>query len=281
MKYLITFRDRCKGGPVSSARFVDGEGLGSGSDLFGESRLVFLLHGFNRCQEEGRASLLGLADLLNAESTWGVVAVLWPGDHGLGKVSYSFEGRDADDTAALLARFIECSAPPVPVSFVAHSLGCRVALETVKRLRLENRAVEEVCLFAAAVDADSLASSEAYSEDARGAQRVTVLSSRRDKVLKFAYPVGDFLQAFLFRRDDFGLALGFRGPRDHKGGSVPDSVTGVEIPKSSGVGHGDYFPSPWREESEGYEEKRRRQLAAGSFAARVLAGDGMPKYGDD
>jgi len=273
----VTFRDRRVGGAVTPARFVEEQGLGGPAELFGESRLLFLIHGYNWCERKGHVSLCRLANLLAMESSWGIVGVLWPGDHGLGRISYSFEGRDADDTATELCRFIECRAPDVPVSFLAHSLGCRVALETVNALK--GRTVDEVCLFAAAVDADSLASSRAYRRSAEKVrERITVPSSRKDRVLKFAYPAGDLLQAFLFWKDDVGLALGFRGPRDHWSGTVPGSVKGVKIPKSQNVGHGDYFPTPWRQGRKNWSTKSGKQLAAADFARRVLRGELEPRY---
>lgn len=254
--------------------------MGGPSDLLGESRLLFLVHGYDWCEQKGRDSLMRLSNVLQlTNSTWATVAVLWPGDHGLGKISYSFEGRDADDTAASLARFIDCStAPDAPVSFLAHSLGCRVALETAKAL--EGRPVQEVCLFAAAVDADSLADPRAYLDvtSSEQLQRVTVLSSRKDRTLKFAYPAGDLLQAFLFWKDNFGLALGLRGPRDHRSTTVPASVYGVGIPKKQNVGHGDYFPTPWHQGTQDWGVKDQKQQRAAAFASRVLRADREPAY---
>lgn len=278
MRYVLSLRERCVGGAVVPPHLEVGQGLGSRADLQMERRLVFLLHGFNVDACRGRASLGRLSHLVAGEG-WGLVATLWPGDHGLGALSYSFEGLDADDTAEELARFIDCWAgPEARVSFVGHSLGCRVVLETVKRMIGHAVRVEEVCLFAAAVDADSLASGEVYRSCCEKADRVTVVSSVRDRVLKLAYPAGDLLQAFLFLRDDPGLALGLRGPRDHKSGAIPGSVTGVEIPKRSNVGHGDYFPSPWRQGTRGWSAKSTKQATAAKFAARVLAGDEVPEY---
>ena len=273
MKYVLSFRERRVGGAVVPPRLEVGQGLGSWADLPTERRLVFLLHGYNVDAARGRASLLELSDFLRG-GEWGLVATLWPGDHGLGAISYSFEGRGADDTAAELARFVQCWAgPEARVSFVGHSLGCRVVLETVKRLIGKTVHVDEVCLFAAAVDADSLASWDSYRSCCKRAGRVTVLSSRRDRVLKLAYPAGDLLQAFLFSEDDFGFALGYRGPRDHKGREVPEQVAGVEIPKRFGVDHGDYFPSVVQE-----DVRRQRQRAAARFADSVLAGLPVPRY---
>ena len=153
-----------------------------------------------------------------------VVFVLWPGDSPIGPLSYPFtEGHQANDTAVQLARFIENHIGDVnPVNFVAHSLGCRVALETIDKLHKmadgdhDIYPINQVCLLAAAVDDYCLSMPKKYKTAAEKAQRVVVLSSVEDKVLKFIYPVGDLLQAFIFFwRESFGFALGYAGPKKH------------------------------------------------------------------
>ena len=253
-----------------------GPGLGTRDDLQRETAIVVLLHGFNVNYKDGSKSLLKLTTLLPSAKNSAVIAVLWPGDHWSGPLSYSFEGRDADDTASELVRYLgDVTRPDASVAFVAHSLGCRVAMETAARLIAAGRDPQQICLLAAAIDDYSLASTEAYLAATNGSARVAVLSSKKDNVLRFAYPAGDLFQAFIFADDFAGLALGYHGPRPHKasGSPVPKNVLDKRIPKSRRppVGHSDYLP--------GTKSVSDEQRAAAKFADAVLAGDDHPVYG--
>jgi len=96
---------------------------------------------------------------------------------------------------------------------VSHSLGARVVLQSVRSLIVRRFQVSQICLMAAAVDDSSLAHPAVYLEAAAKTGRIAVLASRRDRILKFGYPLGDFLKAFLSPRDRPGAALGYHGPR--------------------------------------------------------------------
>lgn len=252
-------------------------GLGTLENLQIEPKITVLLHGFNVNYEEGKDALLRLAKLLPSAGDGAVVATLWPGDHWLGPLSYSFEGRDADDTAAELAKFLgDVVRPTANIAFVAHSLGCRVAMETTDRLISAGHDPQQVCLMAAAIDDYSLASPDAYLATTEGVARVAALSSRADKVLRFAYPAGDLFQAFVFTDDMAGLALGYHGARSHKpsGTPVPVNVLDVRIPKAkkgNGVGHGDYLPA---------KQANDKQRSAARFADAVIAGADSPAYSE-
>lgn len=272
MNYLLSCRNRKTGGPVVPAYLEVGIGLGTLDQLRLETRVTVLLHGFNVNRPEGRQSLLKLADMLASVSTGSLLAVLWPGDHWLGPLSYSFEGRDADDTAFELSRYLNDNLlTGAEISYIAHSLGCRVVMETIKRLAFMGRDVGQVCLMAAAMDDDSLSAPKVYKHAGSQAQRVASLSSKKDKVLRFAYPAGDLLQAFLFWRDSRGLALGYHGPRKHRRSStpVPANVLDERIQKNRKVGHGDYLPDP---------SPSQEQQAAARFAGEVIGGAVNPVY---
>ncbi len=187
-------------------------------------------------------------------------------------MSYSFEGRDADDTAFELARFLhDTLRPDAEISIVGHSLGCRVIMETIKRLNALGREVNQVCLMAPAIDDDSLSGPDEYLQETNGVQRVAAMSSRKDRVLKFTYPAGDLLQAFLFWRESGDYALGYHGPRKHKksGTVVPTNVLDLHIAKGKDVDHGDYVPDV---------PPNERQQAAAAFADAVIAGASNPIY---
>lgn len=273
MNYLLSCRNQKTGGPVVPGFLTAGLGLGTLSDLQLESRVTVLLHGFNVNRPEGRKSLLKLAGLLTTAGTGSLLAVLWPGDHWSGPLSYSFEGRDADDTAFELCRYLHDNLRAgAEISFIAHSLGCRVAMETIKRLAVKGRDVDQVCLMAAAIDDDSISAPQVYKVAGSQAQRVASLSSKKDTILHYAYPAGDLLQAFLFWKDSNGQALGYHGPRKHRKSStlVPANMLDERIPKNKKVSHGDYLPG---------EQTSSKEFAAAKFADEVIGGAFNPVYG--
>jgi hypothetical protein len=112
---------------------------------------------------------------------------------------------------------------------------------------------------------------EVYASSAVSAQRVAaILASRKDSVLRLAYPIGDLLQAvFFFWKDSVGLALGYEGPRPAGSHSIPGDVYHVQIPDARNSDHGDYIPG---------ETPSPNQLSAAEFAREVLQGTAIPRY---
>jgi hypothetical protein len=276
MIYVLDFRDRDVGGAVVPGRLLQLpalSGLGKEEDLALEPKVTFLLHGFNVSRPKGWNGLLSLAANLPAAAAGGIVAVLWPGDHWTGAISYSFEGPDADDSGCALARYIELALRPgTELSFVSYSLGARVVMETLRRLP-EYR-VRQVCLMAAAIDDSSLADPALYRSAVERASRVAVLASKNDRVLKLAYPAGDALQAFFFAQDTVDLALGYHGPRSSGERTVPDRVVCEQIPNDRRSDHGHYIPDP----AEPLPAALANQLSAARFANEVLGGAANPRY---
>ena len=270
MIYLLDFRSSDTGGAVVPGMVVRAPGLGTEQQLRGETSLTFIVHGFNVSRRSGRESLLRAATRLSASHPVTYVAVLWPGDHWSRAISYPFEGRDADDTAAALTRFIhDVIAPGSELSFASHSLGARVVLGTVKRLH-GSYSVSQVVMMAAAVDDTSVAHPGEYLPAVARARRVAVLASTRDRVLALAYPVGDLLQSFFFfKTDREGLALGFHGPRRTASHAIPPHVYHEQIPAARGSDHGHYLPG---------EPVTANQASAMNFARDVLQGALQPRY---
>jgi pimeloyl-ACP methyl ester carboxylesterase len=236
--------------------------------------VAFLVHGFNVSRSDGSAELQALGGLLPSIGEGAAVAVLWPGDSMLGPISYPFETNKADDSAVELAKFIGDYLSHCPrISFVAHSLGARVALQTVLQLRVMGIPVHQVCLMAGAVDNDSVANSAEYRAAAQYATRVAVLYSASDKVLRFAYPAGNLLSAFLHWTSTTDAALGYSGPRTASGanGDIPAGVLATAIPAQAGVDHSDYIPNATPPPSA-------KQLAAARYADAVLAGAVLVAY---
>ena len=248
VKCILNFRMSRVGGAVrSSPEFIPvGDSSCSEADLSVAKDIAFLIHGFNVNRDEGMVSLSRLVDGLAASGRDAVVGVLWPGDSYFGPLGYSFEGVDADDTASSFTTYIKETwrRPSKPIlSFAAHSKGCRVALETVKGLpRAFDGSIDQICLMAGAVDDTCLSDPAVYRQAAAKAKRVTVMSSVNDRVLRFAYPAGDLLQAFIYADDIAGSALGYKGYRDGNFKSPDKKPLKIPIPDSRKQGHGDYLP---------------------------------------
>jgi hypothetical protein len=118
------------------------------------------------------------------------------------------------------------------LTILAHSLGCRVALELVERLRGTEwfaAALEGVCLMAAAVDVDSVAVDGPLHEAARlcSTRGLTILTSDADWVLHDVFPLGSTLA-----EPGSGRALGRFGP--------PPGLPATSVAVDS-LTHGDYW----------------------------------------
>lgn len=274
MKYLLNFRESRKGGAVARGVLTrtDGQSRDPIADLLLEKSVVFLLHGYDVNFDKGKEKLSRFADSLPSMKDAALVATLWPGDHWLGAFSYPFEWRDARDTAVQFARFIgDNLRRDVPLSFVTHSLGARVAMDTVRTICQIGFRIEQICLMAPAVDDDSLSDARVYRRATNHSRRVSVLSSVEDEVLKLAYPVGDLLYTLFYRGERWDQALGYHGPRlepeFHQ--PVPENVYHVAIPSSRGADHGDYLPD---------EIPNEEQKSAAFFANAALRGAQSPRY---
>lgn len=266
---VLDFRESDVGGAVVGPVVSTASGyLLMPSDIAALARetdhVVVLLHGFNVRRPEGRRTLLHLARNLEAAVSAVFLAVLWPGDDRLSPLSYSLEERDADLTARRLAGTLFKHVPAaVQISFVAHSLGCRVALETMRHLAERGRGAAEVVLMATAVDCDALARGDRYRAAVDTARRVHWLASTKDRVLQFAYPVGDVIAA-LIHGGYTRAALGRHGPSAHEAEQVPAKVAGVQV-GHRGVGHGDYLPAP----APNPHQQRAMQYSAAALAGRA------------
>ncbi|MDZ4698399.1 MAG: alpha/beta hydrolase [Rhodothermales bacterium] len=267
MTYVLDFRGANVGGPVLPGQLV--EGRLSALQMAGD--VTFLLHGFNVDRAEGKATLKRFAEHLTMVPHHALVATLWPGDHWAGAFSYSAEGRDADDTALELAKFIYTYLrKSTRVSFATHSLGARVALQVIKLLKPYGYTFAQACLMAAAVDDFSLGDPSQFRDAARGAQRVAVLASRQDLVLRYAYPAGDLFQSWRFMgQENSGQALGYHGPRTRGSHAPPGQVLHTQIADPRNASHSDYLPGP---------RATPNQRAAMQFVNDALSGRSSPRY---
>lgn len=246
MTLYMNFRQQRVGGGVVDPIFLEGDGTVAAPNLklvpneriggrLAQRDVLFATHGFNVSFSEGACSLGTLEGALDLPSNCQYVAVLWPGDSWLPVINYPFEGSSAIDCGKRLAKFCNRSlASAASLSFITHSLGARLALEAAKNL---NRKARAFCLTAAAINRDCL--SAQYASAFANVSVVSVLASRRDMVLKLAYPIGDPIADILgFDHRLFTPALGYAGPPNAIGATVPP----WQIPDADGYNHGDYLP---------------------------------------
>jgi esterase/lipase superfamily enzyme len=184
------------------------------------SRLIVLIHGYNNTRAKARRSFekfrgeLRINAWCRDEKVLGsFVGFHWPGDHWVGLISaMSFNARvqSAERAGRRLAAHLATLDRRQEVVLVAHSLGCRVALEAVERIQTrrdyEGPRIRDVFLLAAAVPT-SLCEDEAKFQRSDGC-RQHVLHSTRDRILRFAFPWGEYTAGDVEKR---GPAVGFRG----------------------------------------------------------------------
>jgi pimeloyl-ACP methyl ester carboxylesterase len=218
----------------TAIRAVSSSALGN---LLDGKDLLFAVHGFNVRQKRAIESFAVLDRTLALGETSVLIGVLWPGDWWIPAVNYPFEGEDAMDCGRRLATYCTTHlAGARSISFLSHSLGARLVLEAVQHLP---RRVSMVCLTAGAINRGCLEGG--YATAARNIDRIYVLASHDDTVLKLAFPVGDPISNVLHDDHDFfERALGYNGP---SGGSASLVREPWQIPDDYDFGHGSYLPS--------------------------------------
>lgn len=200
-------------------------------------RLLIHVHGFNVSLQSGVEGAVRMEQHIAPADDELFLAVLWPGDFQVPVINYSWEFHDAVKAGQRLAAFLDrrCGEA-ASVSLGSHSLGGRVVLEA---LAAASRRIAQMCVAAPAVDADVLG--KGYAPALAKVDRLTVVSSESDQVLRWAYPLGDFFSDVFGDTDSpFRGALGLKGPRPAAG----PPVQAFPIPKADGYDHGNYFPGP-------------------------------------
>jgi len=218
--------------------------------LLGPRRLVLLVHGYNNDLAAGTQAYEGfrLVQREMGDITASLVDVYWPGDADWGIMSFLYYPQSiekAEASAGALARALADAARlggPKEIDLIGHSMGCRLVLELLERLRtLAGVSVRRVVLMAGAVPTFML--EPAYEHGLRAAYDATVgsgglsLYSGADRVLSGAFPVGQTLGEG--EEGVFPTALGhayLAGP------AAPATLGQHEI---AGADHSDYWG--WKE----------------------------------
>ena len=214
-------------------------------------RCTVLVHGYNNNDGEAAQAYLGFRKrgyeefpaLLPGALETRLADAYWPGDADwpgpLDFLDFLFYPRAvpvAVGTAPVLAAAIRSIPGLVSIDVIAHSLGCRVALQAIGELLASGPRVERVCLMAGAVPVEFLQGDGRYEPVLRAllaqGTPVRVLHSRADLVLRFAFPPG---QAAAF--EPSLQALGLYGPTP----GMPGFGANISERRIPGAGHSDYW----------------------------------------
>ena len=258
-------RTQAEGGSVRSPATFRGDPAAQG-----RRECVILIHGFNNSDGASAEAFMffrnaqtgyyvpGAHDAFNAL----FADTFWPGDAKWGWLdavdflvyphAVHAAVRTADELATLLSRMPNLQR----VSFVTHSLGARVAFETIALLRQRTSVhVDRIVLMAAAIPSEMLEAGGQFSglmaDLSREGSQILVLYSHHDNVLFYTFPPG---QAAAGRSERSDRALGWVGPTV----AMPGFSRTLYGAQMSG-GHGDYWGDP---KSAGARDATR---AAGQF----------------
>jgi len=160
----INLRERAEGGPPLS----EVQAGWKHRNALPQRELLVLIHGYNNHRQEAESAYAGLRKRqvarLSERSGHTVFEerlgdVFWPGDAEwagvVDKLDFTFYSKAvsvAKDVAPRIAAYLRTRTDVLTVHFLAHSLGCRVALEIIDDIaRGGGPAVGKVCFLAAAV----------------------------------------------------------------------------------------------------------------------------------
>lgn len=193
-------------------------------------------HGFNNSRWDGIDHLSNWATLLQLPAPAAFVGLLWPGDsvwaHGL---DYPDEPKIANDAGGMIGPFLDqYFGDAASISFSSHSLGARVVLSTISHM---SRRVRRAMLMAGAIDNNCFDTE--FEDQAGQIDKISVLASTGDDVLKFLFPLGNPLGGIIAEGHPwFRTALGRDGPAK----VVPDNFQPpFQIPSNWEYGHGNYL----------------------------------------
>lgn len=197
--------------------------------------VLIATHGFNNNRQDGIQALSEWRKLLSLPEPAAFLGLVWPGDseswHAL---CYPAEPAHAMDSGSKAATFVDANLRnAASVSFASHSLGARVILEAMTQMQLP---VRRAMIMAGAVDDHCL--TQEFSAVQQKVQAISVLASKEDEVLRWAFPIGDFVAEIIDHDHPWWeSALGRFGPVTPPQHYQPP----CEIPKQWNYGHGDYL----------------------------------------
>ena len=259
--------------------------------LAGRDEVVLFIHGFNVAADAGRQAYAMFQANLPKDRRIGIYWVLWPGDqfsnNKASALAYSWMPQRAKSCALKLATFFSQKLEgkglrKLKVYIVAHSLGCRLALEFTRNLSVIGHRVEVqlIVLMAAAIPVYMIRPGQDLDLLEFGGAKTRILFSKKDAVLKHVFRLGQRFESntptnWLFGRH----ALGRKGlPNGYPGN---DRISQEE----TRLGHGEYwgnmpvarslandFPSSMRQLQgrKNYDSQRSSKLGRDDPVGRVL-----------
>lgn len=253
--------------PPHALRYIDGAVIAPGriAPPAGLGRMIVLIHGYSNDRAAAQDSYDALTRMLPDRDRDAVWEFFWPGlverltgrlsdaplslaphrdvretegNQLLSVLSYSRQVHKSKEVGRALGDHL-ASLRPTTLIFVAHSLGCRVALEAIRVMvsdgAARRTALSGACLMAAAVptymvDTSSSGPPGRLREAAAAIGRSFVLYSTNDYALRTGFRIGQ-TQA---REGFMPVAVGFSG-----GPETPWSARG-----DTGLGHSGYWTHP-------------------------------------
>ena len=216
------------------------------------NRLLLLIHGFNNDVVAADNAYNGFFEVQRelANLTPGddfspdrnVIKVYWPGDDaGATRALYYPESIGQAEASALVLANVLLDLRPdgVELEIIAHSMGCRLALELMRRLpALSGIRLTRAVFMAAAVPTFMLEDWADATSLHNAFERVCLegglsLYSTFDAVLADAFPIGQTMAAG--REGFFPVALG------HDEWRSPHSLRDLTQIEDRGAGHSDYW----------------------------------------
>lgn len=256
--------DRDSGGPVVD---VHGALPPGGSALL-------LVHGYANSATAARESWGAFLDGIAAVKIGGWMpqnptGVQWPGDEPIvvvNEAAYPQKIGVSRDSARRIDAYLRAvagaAAPPLILSIVAHSLGCRLVAELLQCLSqppAHGVIVDRVVLMAAAVPTDRVDRGKPLRSGVEWALGVQALFSEGDDVLKLAFPIGETAGGDGF----FPTAVG------RHGGPGSTWLTTQQMAHAGRLyGHSNYWPGV---ESAAAAASFLRIPVAGSIPERATA----------
>jgi len=198
-----------------------------------------------------------------------IIPVLWPGDIQapafLSWASYPFEAADVQRTAEEFRKLLlDPETRPARINFITHSLGARVALDTLREVLARSTstppAFGTVLMMAPAAD-DTILDDPRFAGVVKRVERFVILSSFEDWVLEWGFSFGDPVERALHWNEKASTrALGRFGPRLKAGSPATGKVDWFQVRGRVGQGHNDYMAWPWDTPptANGWSEKRWR-----------------------
>jgi len=197
--------------------------------------VLLATHGFNNNRAQGIEALSRWGGLLSLPASAVFLGVLWPGDsESLHALSYPAEPAQAMDAGQKLGAFVDNNLKnATSISFASHSLGARVILEAIASM---SRQVRRAIVMAGAIDDHCLTQEFASVQQKVGV--ISALASKEDEVLRWAFPIGDFVAEIVDHDHPWWeSALGRFGPAE-----TPQHYQApCQIPPEWKYGHGDYL----------------------------------------